>query len=188
LTLIGEILGVLLGGVLKVTVLLYEQSRSAEELLRVKYKKYWKLMKDNVKLLMIGYKDYVKCLDEKITSLDDSIYAPSYMAPLKTKHKDILGGLVGLIIAMEVGDMEEYEKKLKPLGYFEDETMKYIYGEGATVHSDPASYLKLLSEVFTPTVTWMDDRLNEYSSQIFEGFMQEGIEDALDRLRNQIRF
>ena len=179
ITLTAEVLGALLGATLIVVVLLVEQMQNAEDNFRKVHKKYRKLIETNSELLYASIKEFEDSLDKEIIELNQSILAPKDRVPLKTKYRDIFGNLIGLLIAIEPKQLDNCEKKLKKLGFSEEEIGQYLYAGGLVAQNESSEFLSLLKEAYTPIVFWFDERINSFCGKIFESLIQDGVEEAL---------
>lgn len=179
LTIVAEILGVLLGAVLVIVVLLIEQGQSAAEQLRSSYPKYRRKIETNITIVEKASKQLIKLVKQKKIQLDEHIILPNDIR-LDTKYRDVVGSLIGLIVAVSKKPFEYHEKILVDLGINQEERDEILFGKG-TAGYDPAHFLKLVEDALDVNclVQWCSDDVGDLAVDIFEEFGHEGVSQAI---------
>ena len=185
LTIIAELLGVLLGGVLVVVVLLVERVQQAEELLRGAYQKYRRLIESSLEQVDAGRQQLIEQVKSGEIQLNDPLFIRPSGIPSKTKFRDVIGNLFALTVAMRLHLFEECEDELDALGYSKDEKDEFIIHKGLVAdYHPPAYFLELIKDAFDLScmAPYCSSKVSHLASEIYEGYIQDGVDKALSQL------
>jgi hypothetical protein len=188
LTIITEILGVVLGAVLVVTVLLIEQSHDSEELLRSVFKGYRARVGSAVSIVNGDRRQLVAQLRAGKIELDQAAYISPESGPSSTKYRDLLNAQSGLIMlsldhkgAPRVGQLEH---DLKALGYSEQDVISVLHVRWASAAWDPGRFLTLVDKVFDLRFlqAWASGEFLDLAMNLYEERGADGVSNALSQL------
>lgn len=192
LSLVAGVLGVLLGAVLLVVERLIDQSQQAKSLLRAAYHKYYDLIEDHIEEIDVAREDLINLSDTNQIALDAPVYKEPEGISVKTTYCDVVSNMLVLSFVMDTVGLEEFEEILNKMGLGKKDKDRLLFGRGVSGQYDRAKFLRVVEDaLYYPAIAqWCSEKLADLSQKILEGYLQEGVSEALEQLersRNVLR-
>jgi hypothetical protein len=177
LTVIAEILGVLIGVLLIVIVLMIEQFRQADTILKNAMPKYFELMTAKSQIINLCREEMIEWVTQKeISDIDPE------------KDENIIRALSNmstLSIAIDAKNEAIIWNDLLKIGFPEGEIKYIVRNRRLSVTNDAYEFLNLLKIIFNSinALIMTNGKTEEIRNEVLSGFSKEGIFDVLDRFR-----
>ena len=186
LTVIAETLGVILGAVLVVAGVLFEQSLQAEALVRRVQPEYRSLVELKRGMLDDARRALVEHANKGSFRLEEPIFVGPSGVPSRVTFRDSIEALSALVYIFSYGVATEMiEEDLEALGYSPEEVADSLYLSSSNALRDAEAFLRLVEEALevASTSVWCTDEASDFGLFVWQKYGRDGVSGALARLQ-----